>query len=207
MKSIMDERSWELFFKRNKYLTTMELAQKVGVSTITIQKWKRRLGLLDEGDGWGSNLKKRPFKGVKPPRKYDGPVVPMEVWNNEKWMRKMYEEKGYGIRTIARMINRDVARVRHKLIRFGIPIRSFHEATKSKNKCCNRKWLEENYVAQGLPIEKCAEIAGVCPYTIYNWLVKFCIPMRDKYDCSAGERNPNYGKVPPALAKYHQKRS
>lgn len=176
---------WRAFFRDNKYLTNMELAQLAGVSLKTIERRKLDLGLRKKRVlHWCREHKTKPIPVE---------VVPPSVWNNKEWFLEMYVRRELGSWTIARMIDRDHARVRQKLRQFGIPVRPYHESTLSKHPCCNREWLEEHYEVYGYSLEKCAELADVNQYTICNWLVRFCMPIRDRYECQAGERSPLYG--------------
>jgi hypothetical protein len=176
---------WRAFFRDNKYLTNMELAQLAGVCVKTIERNKLKLGLREKHTPHWC----RPHKTDKIPVE----VVPPSVWNNKEWFQEMYVRRELGSWTIGRMINRDHARVRQKLRQFGIPVRPYNEATRSKHPCCTREWLEEHYEVYGHTLDECAELAGVNQYTIYNWLVQFCMPIRDRYECLAGERSPFYG--------------
>lgn len=187
----MDKQDWRAFFRQNKYHTTMEQAQLAGVSIRTIQRWKKKTGILGKGNGWGNHHEERPFNGVRH-KKLAVQSIPRELLT-EKWLRETYEERGIGIHTIARMVNRDIATVRGQLRRFNIPMRKHSQAVRSTNPCCTREWLEEHYVVLGKSIRACAQLAEVSRYTIYNWLVKFSIPIRDKYECAAGELSPWFG--------------
>lgn len=190
-----DIRALKAFFEENKFLTNMELAQKAGVSTKTIQIWKRKCGIKLEHRGWGSNLKERPFKGVyMKPRPLPEEPVTDDSWRKKEWLEDRYLKKGYSITQISKLVNRHRAVVWHKLVKYGIPLKSHEDVAKSENRCQSRKWLEDHYEILGMTLTECAELAGVNIYTIMNWLVKFAIPIRDTYECQYGERSVNYGK-------------
>jgi DNA-binding transcriptional MerR regulator len=192
------------FLIKHQYLTNMEIGQMVGVSVKTIQRWRKKFNLPKKIDNkWGGTHDKRPvcFKQ----RPYTSYKIPVEIikdrkkWDNREFFYEMYVVRGYGTVLIGRMIQRDRFVVRTKLKQYGIQTRSRVEAMHPKNPYCNRKWLEENYEIQDKTIGECAKIAGVNHYTILNWLVRFGIPIRDKHECSMGERNRYYGKRIPCL--------
>jgi len=181
-----DKEMLKLWFEQNQDLTTLELATKAGVSPSTIRNWKRSCGL---------ELGKSPFDvsykmSKKNVEKVDDPII----WDNKSWFEDQYRIKGRGIYLIARVIGRSTSLVKGRLDRYGIPLRSHSEAVKSKSPYCNKEWLELNYIELNKSLAKCAEEAGVSPYTICNWLAKFDIPIRDIHEAMAGRRNPFHGK-------------
>jgi transposase len=187
------KKKWKAFFEEHKYLTNMEQAQLAGLSVKSIQLKKKELGIKLKNRGWGGNgHKERPFPKVKQKKKERG-TVPPSVWRNKEWFVEMYVRQGKGIRAIKRMIGRDKEIVYTHLKKYGIktqPDRVFA----STHPYCTREWLEEHYEVEGKSIRKLAQMAGVNNYTICNWLIKFCIPIRDIYECKSGELHPNYGK-------------
>lgn len=199
-----DDAKKRAFLVKHQFLTNMEIGQMVGVSVKTVQRWRKKFDLPKKiGYRWGGAHDERPacFK-QRPYTSYKTPVDIIEdkkKWDNKEFFHEMYIVKGYGMVLIGRMIQKDVFIVKQKLKKYGIKIRSYAESMHSKNRCCNRKWLEENYEIQGKTIVECAKMAGVNEYTIMNWLVKFGIPIRDQYECIAGELNKNYGKRVPQL--------
>jgi len=60
----------------------------------------------------------------------------------------------------------------------------------------NKKWLEEKYVDEGLFGTEIAEMCGVHPTTIYNWLRKFDIPVQQR-----GKR-PNHVELTDELCEF-----
>lgn len=198
--------SLKKFFEENPYLSTYELAMVVGKSPSTIRNWKRKCGL---------ELKKSPFpKGREYTRREVEVVSDQDLWDTKEWFNKQYTIEGNGIPTIAKMIGKSVSLVAARLKKYGIQTRKHSDAVKSNNQFCNEEWLYTHYTTrdqyvewctknakqtspdggQGLSLAKCAKIAGVVPYTIYNWLVHFKIPMRDINEAMAGEGNPFYGR-------------
>jgi hypothetical protein len=194
------------FFDENPHLTTYEFAVLANKSPSTIRNWKRKCGL---------NLKESPFKvRVEYKRREVSKVANDHVWDNEDWLRQKYEHDGFGIPTIAKMIGHSVSLVASRLKKYDIATRQHIDAVKSSNKACNEEWLYTNYTTRdqyiewcskkskmptngsgkALSLAKCAELADVVPYTIYNWLVRFKIPIRDISEAMAGENNPFYGK-------------
>jgi hypothetical protein len=178
--------------KIDPLLTTTEMAQLYNRSIRTINYWRHKEGIPSTGNGWGQNYTTRPFDRLTK-SKVKIPIVDTTNWNSKEWLTEMYTNQKYGIKIIARMVNRSYFFVRRKLLYYEITLRSHYEATKPKNKCYSKEWLEDYYVFQNFPIEKVAKLAGVTPYTIYSWLSNFKIEIRDRYEAMAGERNPNYG--------------
>lgn len=194
------------FFEENPYLSTYELAIMAGRSPSTIRNWKRKCGI---------SLKESPFpKGREYSRRAIQSTTDQDIWDSRDWFVQKYEKEGLGIPTIARTIGRSVSLVAARLKRYSIPTRPHNEAVKSSNPFCSEEWLYAHYSGRdqyvewcnrnvkqidpeggrGLSLAKCATIAGVVPYTIYNWLVHFKIPMRDINEAMAGEGNPFYGR-------------
>lgn len=186
-------KSLQVFFRDYGHLKNSDLAILANTSSSTIRRWKRRCNVANYAEGWGSNKAFRPFQGTKA-SKVEVVVVPPEVWNNRDWFYQKYVVERLGIPLISRMINRDKNIVLCRFERFNIKTRSYAEASKSKNPCCTYEWLYEHYEIYGMSLEKCAALANVNPYTIYNWLAKFKIYIRNHNECMAGERNPGYGK-------------
>lgn len=201
-----DVESLKKFFEDNKYHTTYELAKLVDRSPSTIREWRRRCGF--KGQQLFPNAK-RTSKARKVTK------VPKEVWDNRDWFYNQYHVKENGMLIISKMIDRSTALVRNRLQKYGVPIRSHKDALKSKNDYCNEKWLMEHYadrkqyikwckknkikvedgMGKGLTLRECAKLAGVkSAYTVYNWLIKFDIQIRDIHEAMAGERNPFYKK-------------
>jgi transposase-like protein len=182
-------RSLRAFFEEYGHLKSTDLAMLADVGMTKLRRWRDRCGYKPEDGGWGVDKDKRPFKGTIH-QKVEVEKVPPEVWADSNWLRQKYES-GCGIRLIARMVNRNIKTVFDRMQRLGIVTRD--NKTVSKNPCCNRDWLIEHYEILGLSIRECARLAGVNRYTIYNWLVKYKIYIRDKYDLN-GEHSPSYGR-------------
>lgn len=196
-------KTLKLFFEENEYLSTTELAQIAGKSVRTIRLWRARCGIVSNGNGWGQQYASRPFKGVSNKRQALPIVTNRKEWDTKEWFWQKYVVDGFGAPTIARIINRDERIVWHKLHVYGIPIREYAVAASSKNKCCTREWLEEHYEIYGFPLHKCADLAGVTAQTICNWLARFNIHIRDRYEAQAGERHRDYGK--PSYGKFRRR--
>jgi transposase len=116
------------------------------------------------------------------------------IWDNPEWFRRKYHEEGIGTPTIARIINRSIVLVVGRLRRYGISLRHHSEAVKSRSIHCSREWLHEQYYVKKQSLKECAGMAGVSPYTIYNWLVKFGMEPRTMHQAMAGEMNPFHGR-------------
>lgn len=178
----------ENFFESHQGLTDRELAILANVSTSTITEWKRKVGLLKP-------LAKKPLqvKGVLP-----------KDWDNKEWFEKTYESMG--LRSMALLLGKDVNFVTKRLKQHGIRIKSLSERTISKNPCCDEGWLYYYYAdkndyskwckknkiepcedgGQRLSTIKCAELAGVSPNTITNWLVLFKMRIRSQAEAQLG---------------------
>lgn len=194
----------EQFFDTFEGLTTAELATLAGVSTVTIRRWKKRLGL--------SSPKPSQFMKNYTPQKLDLEEKIEEDWNNEEWLREKYLDEKLGVAAIAKMLGKRPCNIYLALKRHGIPTRSLKEAVKSDNPCCTKEWLMYHYAdrpeyekwcqetrqeaepdgGMGLSLRNCAEIAGVSRYTIYNWLVKFRMYIRSQKEAAALRAHPNY---------------
>ena len=172
---------------KDKFLRTTELATLTKRSTRTAIFWRSKLGVKCPVT-WGTNLTERPFK--KPVSEPIKPL-PEEVWRNKEWFGKAYKQ--YGTRKIAKMIGRSRQLVKLHLRKYNILI-DRNRMLFPINPYYNRDWIEEHYVLKGKSIGECAKLAKVNRYTIYNWLVTFGFPIRDRYEASTGERNSNYGR-------------
>jgi hypothetical protein len=172
----------------NKRMGTYELAMIAQKSPSTIRNWKRRAG---------QKLKESPFQNVKHVHKRR-PIEVIDdpsVWDNAQWFKRKYVDEGYGTPTIARIINRSNVLVVNRLKnRYHIKTRTHKEAVKSNSKLCNLEWLTEHYVIKRWSLKKCAQVAGVVPYTIYNWLIKFKLDPRSIHQAMAGNSNPFFGR-------------
>ncbi len=196
------------FLAKYSYYTTYELAQLVDRAPSTIRKWMKACNRKT------SKMQFVNSKKVSPPKKTIQIITDPEIWDTQEWFENAYYVEGHGIPTIAKIINRSVSLVVKRLERYGIQTRSYKESMNSKNPYCSEKWLMENYASKeqyvewcllnnetaigehgkGLTLAECAALADVVPYTIYNWLVKFKIPIRDINEAMVGERNPFYGR-------------
>ena len=198
--------SLKTFFDENPSLTTYELAMLVGKSPSTIRNWKRKCGIP---------LKESPFHTKREYEKTNyGTETNSAVWDTVDWFRQKYEVEGLGIPTIAKIINKSVSLVANRLSKYNIQTRSHSDAVKSDNQFCDEEWLYKHYATReqyvewcdrntkapdidggkSLSLTKCAELAKVVPYTIYNWLVRFKVPMRDISEAMTGKHNPFYGR-------------
>lgn len=194
------------FFETNPYLSTYELAIVAGRSPSTIRNWKRKCGIT---------LKESPFPKGREYKKKDVTIISDKgTWDCKEWFYQKYVTENLGIPTIARMITKSVSLVAGRLKKYEIQTRSHIDAVKSVNQSCDEAWLYFNYATRdqyvdwctknakqvdpeggkALSLAKCSKIAGVVPYTIYNWLARFKIPMRDINEAMSGENNPFFGK-------------
>lgn len=181
---ISDKKRLRAFFEDNFILTTYELATTLKIDPATVRVWKQECGIpLDPTNNippeWEYHKTKRKVKKVPP-----------EVWDNKEWFYEHYINQNLGSYTIARMIGKSISFVVSKLRKLGIPVRTHAEAVSSRNKYCNKEWLEEFYVKRRLSLRRCGAIAGVSDYGILRWLVKFGIESRDKYEAAVAYDEP-----------------
>jgi len=183
-------RDWAAFFSEYGEFANSDLAAIAGCSVSTIRNKKRLLGIsLSEA------LFTRPYKEERRANQYESVEDPA-IWDNEEWFRQKYEVEKLGKQTIARIINRPRTIVVRRLRKYNI----FSTVKQPVHPCCTEEWLiyhycvREDYVdwceernkipeeggGMGLPLRGCAAIADVCKYTIYNWLAKFGIYIREK---------------------------
>lgn len=194
------------FFEDHPHMSTYELAMISGRSPSTIRNWKRRCGL---------SLKNSPFPRNQSYKKREVLFeTDQNVWDCEEWFRQKYEIEKLGIPTIARVISRSVSLVANRLKKYDVKTRPHSTAVQSSNRYSNEEWLYYKYATRdqyidwcmknskapdeeggcALSLAKCAKLAGVVPYTIYNWLVRFRVPIRDINEAMTGDNNPFYGK-------------
>jgi hypothetical protein len=200
------------FFEDNPYYNKDELAKAARRSTVTIDKWAVKSGKREKREPFANPAIKRvPVEHEK--------VTDRAVWDNPEWFRQKYATEELGIVAISKIIQRRPLIVYRRLKKYGIARRQ--ENNPSKNPCCNEQWLMWNYATPAdyrkwcqankkdydsaggkcLPQRVCAELAGVEQFTIYNWLVKFNIPIRDKPESNVmGHRRRNglLGSAPGA---------
>jgi hypothetical protein len=157
-----DVRSLRRFFQIHEWLQSSEIAELLGCSQWTVNKYRRRCGMARP------RLKIFTYR----PQYHHFPLA--TNWDNPEWFRQKYEVEGWGKLLIARMIGRRSKFVLDRLRRYGIPLRKHG----SKNPCCTRPWLEEHYEVLRESIPKCARLAGVNNYAIIQWLVKFGFNIR-----------------------------
>jgi hypothetical protein len=177
-----DRRSLRLFFEENEYMTNFEMAQLVNVNPRTIRRWRNKCGhKLHRPRHFYLNR-----KGIRPIEL----IHDQKVWDNREWFYEKYVKQDIGISILARMTGKDHHFIWKRLRRYDIQIKP----RASNNPCCTRDWCVENYEIIGYTLRKCAEMAGVNPYTFMDWLVHFGIHIRDRLEALSGERNPLYGK-------------
>lgn len=186
---VKDLRSLKMFFEENKFLRTTELAQVAGVSTPTIIRWRKMCDIKPPKPRW--------HPGVIPQKKKLPENVAPNSHLDPNWLYQKSVVEGYGMHRIAEMSKRDVKTIWYRMKKLKIPTKTARELSVSKNPCCSREWLMENYVINKISAIQCSKMAGVCQYTIYNWLAKFNIELRDITSSSAGELNRMYGRKPP----------
>ena len=179
--NISDEEDVIAFLKENEFSTNIELGQLAGVHAKTIRLWRKKYGM-------NATLKSNTkfTQSYKMPKKLLPKVRDPKEWDNKEWFQKFYGK--YGIILLGKIIGKSVALVYGRLRKYGIRVRSHREAMATdsyfSNPCCNEKWLLENYIDKGLSIAECAELASVNRYTIYNWLAKFGIEVRDRCEAA-----------------------
>ena len=167
------------FFKDNEYMTNMELARVAGVHAATIRSWRRKCGV--------KQVLKVNMSFARPHRTgaKDRPsITDQKIWDNKEWFEDFYYKKKFGILAISKIIGRTVDLVYGRFRKYGIKARTHKESMKNSNPFCNENWLNEQYNIKRLCASKIAKIAGVNEYTIYNWMTKFGLEVRDIYESS-----------------------
>lgn len=191
------------FFEDNKYYHKDELAKAARRSSVTIDKWSQKSGIRGKKSQFATPKVKRI------PKEYEKVTDPT-IWDNREWFYQKYVDEKLGIEAIAKIIERKPLIVFRRLKRYKIERRQ--ENNPSTNACCNEKWLMYHYATPAeyrkwcqtnatdydksggkcLSQRQCAALAGVKQFTIYNWLVKFNIPIRDMPQATAfGYRRRN----------------
>lgn len=178
---VKNVRSLIKFFQENEFMTNSEMAQLVNISSRTIRYWKKKCNIKDKMPHF--------FIIRKGPKKPYVQVLDQKVWDNHEWFNEQYIINDIGIRTLSKMINKDFHFIWNRLRRYNIKTKP----RSSQNPCCTFEWCDEHYNIYGYSIRKCAKLAGIHPYTFVDWLIKFKIHIRDKYEAEAGERSPLYG--------------
>lgn len=186
-----DPESLKEFFKEFKGLTNAELAILAGRTIDTVRDWRKKCNKEIQRDPfikWRSGQ----IKKAKPV------IVRPEAWDCAEWFKEQYEEKEHGTRVISSIIRKNLKFTYYRLKKYKVKIRSNREATKSDNPCCDEDWLHYHYARRedylewckknktesdefggmALPLTECAELAGVVPYTITNWLTRFKMRIR-----------------------------
>jgi hypothetical protein len=149
-------------------------------------------------------------------------VTDPAVWDNREWFYDQYCTMGRGVRIISRVLNKSMETVHSRLKRYGIPLRV--NRWTSKHPCYSEAWLyfndarRDQYVkwciehgqqpdpfgGKGLGLFDCAKIAKVVPYTIFNWLTHFNVPIRDARAASALNRRNDRSVLGQAQGQYTQ---
>jgi hypothetical protein len=173
MPSSYDHYEIRYWFEENKYLNSYELAQKAGVSTMTICNWRRKVGIPSPP----TVIDEKYIKRHKTP-KMKVQKVPKEIWDNKEWLEEMYYGSGFGLRIISRMIDKRIIETYDLFRKYGIKLRNMKDTNKSKNPCCEREWLEEHYEINLETLEEVAYHANANVGVILGWLVRFGIPIR-----------------------------
>jgi hypothetical protein len=187
-----DRNAIRQFFIEYDGLTTGELGVLCNRSNQTIRHWKHLITFEMDNNPFKKNhatAKRVELECVTDPK----------IWNNREWFYDQYVVKKRGKRMIARIIQRSGIHVYNKLKEFKIEIRKFRDVVRSNNPHCSEAWLYYHYATReeylewcaetntipdtsggkGWGLVACAKAAGVVPYTIFNWLTKFKMHIRD----------------------------
>ena len=187
---------WLKILNECEGLTTYDIALYTGYSPGTVQYWKRFFNKQNR-------VKHKNFINWQS-KEYDQyKQLDKSVWDNPQWFYEHYVVKKLGNRILSRLTGLSRGTTYYRLYKYGIMPRTRKEAyaIASKNKFNNKEWLMENYALREDYINWCSEvgklpksdggkglsgyiladIAKVSEYTLMCWLIKFRIPLRDKY--------------------------
>ena len=188
----IDPVSLKKFFKEFKDLTNPEIAILAGRTIDTIREWRKKCDEEICRDPFIKWRSKQEFKDIIPE------TIRSEVWDCAEWFKEQYEGNGLGVAALSKIIRKNKKLVYYRLKKYGVKIRNHGEATKSENPCCSEEWLyyhysrpleygkwckknrvkSDEYGGMALPLRECAELAGVVPYTILNWLTHYKMRIR-----------------------------
>ncbi len=186
-----DIEALKQFFKEYEYMTNIELGRVAGVHAGTIRNWRKKCGVKQV-----LKVSMSFAKPYKTPPKEKPSITDPEIWDNKEWFEEFYYKRKYGIILISKIIGRPIDLVYRRFKRYGIKARTHKESMKNDNPYCNREWLNEQYNDKRLSIPKMAEAAGVNDYTIYNWMAKFNLEVRDIYESNINIDNGDTTKSP-----------
>lgn len=187
-----DPVSLKEFFREFRDLTNPEMAILAGRTTDTIREWRRKCDKEIHYDPFVAWRAKQESRNDVPK------IIRPEVWDCAEWFKKQYEDNGLGVTTLSKIVRKNKKFVYYRLKKYGVKIRSHKESTESDNPCCSEDWLYYHYSrpleyvgwcqdnriepdehgGMALPLRECAELAGVVPYTIINWLTHFKMRIR-----------------------------
>ncbi len=106
----------------------------------------------------------------------------LQDFRNEFWLRDRYIIDKKDAVEIAKECKCSSTTIYKWMDKFNIPRRNQSEINDKRrgNKLyCKKEWIEEQYINQKLSIYQIAEKCECNPVTIWGWLRKYNIPMRD----------------------------
>jgi hypothetical protein len=164
---VNDPESLRRWFTRHKHLTVNDHAQITQLAACTIYKYKRRAGIPKK-------CKSKP-PGHRRPKSILTIPIPEDWRTNAEWLRRACNT--YGIRAVARGVNRDESIVRVLLRRLNVRV-EHTSSLGSRSPCFTHEWCHRHYVTLGYSVTKCAKLAGISMSVFIDWLNHFKIRVR-----------------------------
>jgi len=190
---VIDPKDRDLFtvWVTYKSYTIAEAAIITGLSHRMFRYYLKKYGITkyEESDEQYSDYRRE---------KTDYKKIDKSILKNKSKLSKLHDD--HGKISISKMAGVSVERVRKYLQKFDIS-KPDRQVTGPNNSCRSREWLTQNYVIGGLTLRACAELAGVCPHTIRNWLIHFGIRPRDVHEAFAVRQNPEDSRLLTSTAR------
>ncbi len=146
----------------DKEKTTYEIADKLGVSAVTVGNWMRRHEIESRSAAESHT---------------NGNLEPLR---NRKWLQEQYHDQKKTTRQIADGLGVSRSPVERCMHEHGIEFRSPTEARTDGNVelLKNEGWLREQYCERGRTMEQIADEVGVSVYLVRKWMQEHEIDRR-----------------------------
>ncbi len=148
--------------------SSTEIAEFCNVSSTTIIDWMKNLDIDRRSSGKTNAIKQN--KGKK--------------YNDKQWLKKQYWENKKNLREIAEELDVHPETIRRAMKKQNIDRRTSKENQPLRakgRKYSNEDWLREQYLEQDKTVPEILELCDInSKQTVYNWLEKFNIKIRDR---------------------------